>query len=61
MSRRTKVAPISGNRAAKYPVRAIRVSEEIWVAAQAVAVENDETLSDVIRRALIQYTEQEIS
>jgi hypothetical protein len=37
-------------------VRAVRVSDDLWEAAQARAAENGESLSDVIRRALIAYT-----
>lgn len=36
--------------------RAVRVADDLWQAAQAKAESNGETVSDVIRRALIDYT-----
>ena len=39
----------------KTPQRAIRVPDDLWRAAQAVAKERGETLSDVIREALGEY------
>lgn len=39
----------------KTPQRAIRVPDDLWRAAQAVAKERGETLSDVIREALAEY------
>lgn len=38
------------------PIRRVRVSDDIWDAANDAAKANGETLSVVIRRALIQYT-----
>lgn len=35
--------------------RQIRVPEQLWEAAKAVADSNDETVSDVIRRELENY------
>jgi hypothetical protein len=35
--------------------RAVRVSDDVWNAAQAKAAERGENLSEVIRRALIDY------
>lgn len=35
--------------------RVVRVSDELWEAAQGVAKDNDETISEVIRRALAAY------
>ncbi len=35
--------------------RGIRVDDELWDAATDAARENRETVSDVVRRALIQY------
>jgi negative regulator of replication initiation len=37
-------------------VRAVRVSDDLWNAAHAKAAENGESISDVMRRALIFYT-----
>ena len=37
------------------PPRAVRVPDELWGAALAHAARNDETVSDVIRRALTKY------
>jgi len=37
-------------------VRAVRVSDDLWNAAQTKASESGEGLSDVIRRALVDYT-----
>ena len=39
----------------KTPSRNVRVSDELWTAAQAKAAERDETVADVIRRALERY------
>lgn len=39
-------------------LRNVRVDEELWNEAKAVAKENDETLSDVIRDALRAYVHQ---
>lgn len=38
--------------------RAVRVDDELWTAAQAVAAERGENLSDIIRAALRAYIEQ---
>jgi hypothetical protein len=40
---------------AKTPLRAIRISDELWGAVAGAATENGETVSDVIRRALNEY------
>lgn len=37
-------------------VRAVRVSDDVWEAALAKAAANGETVSDVVRAALIEYT-----
>ena len=37
------------------PLRNVRVSDELWQAAQAKAEERGETVSDVIRQALERY------
>jgi predicted transcriptional regulator len=37
------------------PLRAIRVPDELWHAAQAVAAERNESLAKVIREALARY------
>lgn len=39
----------------KTPLRAVRVPDELWEAAQAVAKERGETVSDEIRAALERY------
>ena len=39
----------------KTPIRTVRVGDSLWQAAQAAAEQNDETVSDVVRRALEQY------
>ena len=41
--------------APRTPLRNVRVSDELWQAAQAQAAENGETVSDVVRRALEEY------
>lgn len=38
--------------------RAVRVDDELWGAALAVAAERDENLSDIIRDALRAYIEE---
>ena len=37
------------------PRRTVRVSDEVWAAAQAKATERGDNLSDVIREALVRY------
>lgn len=37
------------------PQRTVRVSDTLWLAAQAAADRRGETVSDVIRRALTKY------
>lgn len=39
------------------PHHAIRIEDDLWAEAKAVAALNGETLSDVIRRALRDYVE----
>ena len=46
---------------AKTPLRAIRVPDDEWEPAQAVAAENGETVTDVVRRALVAYVTPVIS
>ena len=41
--------------APKTPSRNVRVSDELWHAAQAKADERGESVSDVVRRALEKY------
>jgi predicted transcriptional regulator len=36
-------------------LRTFRVEDDVWEAAQAVAADRDETVSQVLRRALKQY------
>lgn len=38
--------------------RQVRVPGKLWDEAKAVADSNDETISDVIRRALTEYVEE---
>jgi hypothetical protein len=39
----------------KTPLRTIRVPDELWRKALKLAAKNGETVSEVIRRALIEY------
>jgi antitoxin component of RelBE/YafQ-DinJ toxin-antitoxin module len=41
--------------APKTPSRNVRISDDLWRAAQAKATELGETVSDVVRRALDEY------
>lgn len=41
------------------PNRAIRIPDELWYAALAVAAERGETLSDIIRDRLAGYVKEE--
>lgn len=41
------------------PQRAIRIPDELWHAALAVAIERGETLSDIIRERLAGYVKEE--
>jgi predicted transcriptional regulator len=38
--------------------RTIRIDDEIWGRAQEAATERGDNLSDIIRRALIEYTSE---
>ncbi len=38
--------------------RAIRIPDDLWAAALAKAQERDETVSDVVRRALERYVKR---
>ena len=40
------------------PIRSVRVPEELWQAAQAVAARQDRTLTDVINDALRRYVKR---
>ena len=42
----------------KTPQRTIRVPDELWDEAKAIADREDETLSDVIRKALERYVKR---
>lgn len=42
----------------KTPLRAVRVEDALWEAAQAKAAENGDSLSAVIRDALRQYIDE---
>ena len=37
------------------PLRAVRISDDIWVSARRKAADNGETVTDVVRRALVDY------
>lgn len=54
MSARGRSNARKGDRSAT-KVRAVRVSDDVWEAAQRKATENGESVSDVIRRALVDY------
>ena len=41
----------------KTPMRTIRISDELWLAALAVSAQNGVTVSDVVRDALTLYVE----
>jgi hypothetical protein len=43
------------------PNRAVRIPDELWHAALAVATERGETLSDIIRDRLAGYVKEEAS
>jgi negative regulator of replication initiation len=36
-------------------MRTIRIAEELWQQARAAAANNGESVSDVVRRALVNY------
>lgn len=36
-------------------LRNVRISDEVWTSAREVAEKNGETVSDVVRRALVEY------
>jgi hypothetical protein len=40
------------------PIRGIRVSDELWLAALRVAADRGETVSEVVRRALERYVRE---
>jgi hypothetical protein len=37
------------------PLRAVRIADDIWTLARRKAAENGETVTDVVRRALVDY------
>jgi antitoxin component of RelBE/YafQ-DinJ toxin-antitoxin module len=39
----------------KTPIRGVRIAEDLWLAAKAVAERRGDNLSDVIRKALERY------
>ena len=41
------------------PSRNVRIPDDLWVAALAKATERDETIAQVVRRALREYVEVE--
>lgn len=40
------------------PNRTVRISDDLWEAAKRKAADNDETVTDVIRRALERYVRE---
>lgn len=50
-TKRGDVSPSKGT-----PKHTVRITPALWDAASEVAAENGETVSDVIRRALIDYS-----
>jgi predicted transcriptional regulator len=42
----------------KTPKHGVRISDDLWQAAQRVAADRDETLTEVIRRALERYVKE---
>ena len=42
----------------KTPQRTVTVDDELWNAAMAIAAKRREKVSDVIRRALVDYVDQ---
>ena len=40
------------------PNRTVRISDELWEAAKRKASDNDESVTDVIRRALERYVRE---
>jgi hypothetical protein len=40
------------------PRRTVRISDEVWQAAQKRAAERDESVSEVIREALVKYAKR---
>lgn len=42
----------------RVPIRTVRVAEDLWQRARAVAKARDESLSDVIRAALERYVKR---
>lgn len=53
----TDVGTLPGVSPKPKPQRTVRVSDRLWNAALAKAEENEENVSDVIRRALERYVE----
>lgn len=43
----------------KTPLRSVPVPDEIWKPAQAKAAERGESLSEVVRRALVRYANRQ--
>jgi predicted HicB family RNase H-like nuclease len=41
------------------PLRAVRIPDKVWSAAQAKAAQRGESVSDVIRRALERYAKRQ--
>lgn len=46
------------NREYRTPIRTFRLEDDVWRSAKARAFRNGETVSDVIRRALVAYVEE---
>jgi len=57
MSSRTGVmAPVPN--APKTPMHSFRCNDELWEAAKATAAKRDETVADVLRKALERYVKR---
>ncbi len=57
----TAIQPPTGDASvvAETKVRTVRVDDELWQAAQAKAKRRRETVATVIKRALLEYVEEE--
>ena len=40
-------------------LRNVRIADEVWTSARERAEENGETVSDVVRRALVEYVQDD--
>lgn len=46
-------------RGPRTPIRTVRVDDELWAAALEAAARNGETVSEVVRRALVAYVRKD--